>query len=112
MNKDILAGKWKQVKGKVRDWWGDVTDDDVAQINGKFETFVGVLQERYGYTRAQAKAAWNEFVLRYVDGHTVKRQVCPAHPGTLMNGRISHRGQNQPGWQLHSRCAHRRKARF
>jgi len=65
MNKDILAGKWKQVKGKVRDWWGDVTDDDVAQINGKFETFVGVLQERYGYSREQAEEEIDRFMREY-----------------------------------------------
>ena len=65
MNKDILAGKWKQVKGKVRDWWGDVTDDDVTRINGKFETFVGVLQERYGYSREQAEEEIDRFMREY-----------------------------------------------
>lgn len=65
MNKDILEGKWKQVKGKVRDWWGDVTDDDVTRINGKFETFVGVLQERYGYSREQAEEEIDRFMREY-----------------------------------------------
>jgi uncharacterized protein YjbJ (UPF0337 family) len=65
MNKDIVEGKWKQVKGKVRDWWGDVTDDDVTRINGKFETFVGVLQERYGYSREQAEEEIDRFMREY-----------------------------------------------
>lgn len=62
MNKDIVAGKWKQAKGKVREWWGDLTDDDVTRINGKYETFVGVLQERYGYSRDQAEEEIDRFM--------------------------------------------------
>jgi len=65
MNKDIVAGKWKQAKGKVREWWGDLTDDDVTRINGKYETFVGVLQERYGYSRDQAEEEINRFMREY-----------------------------------------------
>lgn len=65
MNKDIFAGKWKQLKGKVRDWWGELTDDDVTRINGQWETFVGVLQERYGYSRDQAEEEIDRFVREY-----------------------------------------------
>ena len=55
MNEDVLNGQWKQAKGHVREWWGKVTDDDVDRINGKSEQLVGVLQERYGWTRERAK---------------------------------------------------------
>ena len=55
MNEDVLKGQWKQAKGNVREWWGKVTDDDVDRINGKAEQLVGVLQERYGWTRERAK---------------------------------------------------------
>jgi uncharacterized protein YjbJ (UPF0337 family) len=55
MNEDVLNGQWKQAKGHVREWWGKVTDDDVDRINGKGEQLVGVLQERYGWTRERAK---------------------------------------------------------
>ena len=55
MNEDVLSGQWKQAKGHVREWWGKVTDDDVDRINGKGEQLVGVLQERYGWTRERAK---------------------------------------------------------
>jgi uncharacterized protein YjbJ (UPF0337 family) len=54
MNDDILAGKWKQVKGRVREWWGDLTDDDIEYIAGKRDRLLGMLQERYGYTREEA----------------------------------------------------------
>ncbi len=55
MNEDVLSGQWKQAKGHVREWWGKVTDDDVDRINGKTEQLVGVLQERYGWTRERAR---------------------------------------------------------
>jgi uncharacterized protein YjbJ (UPF0337 family) len=55
MNEDVLNGQWKQAKGHVREWWGKVTDDDVDRINGKTEQLVGVLQERYGWTRERAR---------------------------------------------------------
>jgi uncharacterized protein YjbJ (UPF0337 family) len=54
MNTDVLEGQWKQIRGKARDWWGRLTDNDLDRIAGKFEILVGLLQERYGYTRQQA----------------------------------------------------------
>jgi len=54
MNEDILEGKWKQVKGNVRNWWGKLTDDDLDRIAGRSEKMVGVLQERYGWTKERA----------------------------------------------------------
>ena len=62
MNKDILKGKWLQVKGDVRKWWGHLTDDDVDMIQGDAEKFVGKLQERYGYGREQAENELNDFL--------------------------------------------------
>ena len=64
MNKDILKGKWVQVKGDIRSWWGKITDDDVNQIQGDIEKFIGKLQERYGYGREQAEKELNEFLTR------------------------------------------------
>lgn len=54
MNKDVLEGQWKQIRGKARAWWGKLTDSDLDRVAGKFEVLVGLLQERYGYTREQA----------------------------------------------------------
>ena len=64
MNKDILKGKWIQVKGDIRSWWGTLTDDDVNRIQGDTEKFIGKLQERYGYGREQAERELNEFLIR------------------------------------------------
>ena len=54
MNKDILEGKWKQIRGEAKAWWGKLTDHDLDRAAGKFDVLVGVLQEKYGYTRQQA----------------------------------------------------------
>lgn len=56
MNKDILEGKWKQLKGEIRKKWGELTDDDLDQAMGQKDILIGKLQERYGYTREKAKA--------------------------------------------------------
>ena len=56
MNTDILKGKWKQLKGSVRKLWGELTDDEVDQIEGDAERLVGKVQERYGRSREQAEA--------------------------------------------------------
>lgn len=55
MNKTILKGQWTQVKGKVKETWGKLTDDDLQAIDGKFEQLVGRLQSRYGYSKEQAE---------------------------------------------------------
>jgi len=54
MNKDILEGKWNQVRGEAKAWWGKLTDNDLDRAAGKFDVLVGLLQEKYGYTRQQA----------------------------------------------------------
>jgi uncharacterized protein YjbJ (UPF0337 family) len=56
MNTDILKGKWKQMRGEVKKWWGDLTDDDLDRIEGERDKLIGLLQERYGYTREKAEA--------------------------------------------------------
>jgi len=55
MNADILKGKWKQMRGKAKEWWGDLTDDELDSIDGKVDKLVGLLQERYGYARDAAE---------------------------------------------------------
>lgn len=55
MNWDQVAGNWKQFRGKVREKWGDLTDDELDQIAGKRDQLVGALQKRYGYARDQAE---------------------------------------------------------
>ena len=65
MNKDILAGKWKQMRGEAKSWWENCTDDDLDRVAGKFDTLIGILQEKYGYTRQQAENEINKHVTAY-----------------------------------------------
>lgn len=61
MNKDIFKGNWNIAKGKLKEKWGKLTDDDLTLINGKREQLLGVLQKRYGYAKEQAErelSAW------------------------------------------------------
>jgi uncharacterized protein YjbJ (UPF0337 family) len=60
MNEDILQGKWTQVKGRVKEQWGKLTDDDLDQINGRAEQLVGKIQERYGIARDEAQRQVDE----------------------------------------------------
>jgi uncharacterized protein YjbJ (UPF0337 family) len=55
MNSDTFEGQWRQMRGELRSWWGKLTDDDFEKIGGKKDRLVGVLQEKYGYTRAAAQ---------------------------------------------------------
>ena len=55
MNEDTLKGQWMQLKGKARQQWGKLTDDDIAQINGNREQLEGKIQARYGYAKDQVK---------------------------------------------------------
>ena len=54
MNKDVLEGKWKQIRGEAKAWWGKLTDDDLDRAAGKFDVLAGIIQEKYGYTREAA----------------------------------------------------------
>ena len=55
MNWDTIKGDWKQFSGKVKEQWGNLTDDDLTKINGQREQLEGKLQERYGYAKERAK---------------------------------------------------------
>ena len=61
MNSDQFEGKWKQLKGTVKQRWGKLTDDDVTRLGGKKDELVGKIQERYGITREQAEKEADEW---------------------------------------------------
>lgn len=61
MNKDIIAGKWTQLKGKAQAKWGDLTDDVFDIAEGNSEYLAGKLQERYGWERDRAEKEVKEF---------------------------------------------------
>lgn len=62
MNKDIASGKWRQMVGKAKEKWGKLTDDELTRIEGNADQLAGLVQERYGRTREQAKKEVDEFL--------------------------------------------------
>lgn len=62
MNQNILEGKWKQLRGSIREKWGQLTDDEVDQIAGKRDKLSGFLQEKYGYTQMEAEQQIDDFL--------------------------------------------------
>lgn len=54
-NRDVLHGKWKQIRGKVKEQWAQIADHDLDKIMGKREQLVGLVQEKYGYTKEKAE---------------------------------------------------------
>jgi uncharacterized protein YjbJ (UPF0337 family) len=65
MNKDQVAGGWKELKGKVKEQWGELTDDDLMAIEGNHEQLAGRLQQRYGIAKEEAEKQVREFRQRY-----------------------------------------------
>ena len=62
MNKDIIKGKWHEIKGKVKQQWGDLTDDEVTKIDGSYEELEGILQKKYGYQKDRAEKEIQTFL--------------------------------------------------
>jgi uncharacterized protein YjbJ (UPF0337 family) len=64
---DRVEGNWKQAKGKIKEQWGKLTDDDLDVINGKREQLEGKIQERYGIEKAKAKEEVDSWSSKYDD---------------------------------------------
>jgi uncharacterized protein YjbJ (UPF0337 family) len=65
MNWDIVEGNWNQWKGRLKEKWGDLTDDDIQKLDGKKDQISGVLQERYGMARDEAERQLDEWATKY-----------------------------------------------
>lgn len=61
MNWDRIQGRWHQIKGKVKERWGILTDGDLEAIGGQREQLLGKLQERYGYAKDRAEKDLKDF---------------------------------------------------
>jgi uncharacterized protein YjbJ (UPF0337 family) len=67
MNDDRAEGNWKQFKGKVKEQWGKLTDDDLDVIAGRRDQLAGKIQERHGVARDEAEKQISDFEKRYPD---------------------------------------------
>lgn len=65
MNWDRVEGGWTQFKGKVKEHWGKLTDDDLTEIDGKREVLAGKIQSRYGIAKDQAEDELKKFESQY-----------------------------------------------
>jgi uncharacterized protein YjbJ (UPF0337 family) len=61
MNKDQIAGQWKQVKGKIKSQWGKLTDDEIDQLEGHSDQLAGKIQQHYGLAREEAERQARDF---------------------------------------------------
>jgi uncharacterized protein YjbJ (UPF0337 family) len=62
VNRDVFKKRWAEIKGDIRSWWSDLTDEDVESIKGDSEKLIGKLQERYLYGRERAEQELNDFL--------------------------------------------------
>jgi uncharacterized protein YjbJ (UPF0337 family) len=74
MNWDQVEGKWKQYKGRVKEKWGKLTDDDIDIIDGRRQMLIGKIQEHYGSARSAAEEQADEFVRTLQPGNELNRE--------------------------------------
>ena len=67
MNEDRMGGNWKQFKGKIKEQWGKLTDDDLDVIAGKRDQLLGRIQQRHGLARDEAEREVDNFERRNPD---------------------------------------------
>lgn len=100
MSDEKLQETLRRFRSTFRAWFVAVTDQDMCAIlAAPRATLLSVLGERYGYSSAEAKAAWNEFVLRHVDGHDLK----PSRSADGSNGPFHRRqavGRASHNWAM------------
>lgn len=68
MNKDRIEGRWLQMKGKIKEKWGELTDDELDRLEGRWDQIAGLVQQRYGVARDEAVKQLND-VRKYFDEH-------------------------------------------
>ncbi len=65
MNWDTVKGNWKQMTGKVKEEWGDLTDDDLTEAAGERDQLVGKIQAKYGIAKEEAEEQVDRFAAKH-----------------------------------------------
>jgi uncharacterized protein YjbJ (UPF0337 family) len=61
MNWDQIKGKWHEIKGSIRAKWGELTDDEIEELDGNREKMVGKIQQKYGVAKEEAEKQVDEW---------------------------------------------------
>jgi uncharacterized protein YjbJ (UPF0337 family) len=75
MNSEQLQGKWKQLKGSVKERWGKLTDDDLDVVAGKRDQLIGKIQERYGIAKEVAQKQVDDWKHADADESTADKDI-------------------------------------
>ena len=67
MNKDTVEGRWRNAKGKIKEKWGKLTDDDLDVLEGRWDQIAGLVQQRYGTAKDEAEKALKDIQKYYDD---------------------------------------------
>ncbi len=65
MNWDTVKGNWKQMTGKIKEEWGDLTDDDLTEAAGERDQLVGKIQSKYGIAKEDAERQVDKFMSKH-----------------------------------------------
>jgi uncharacterized protein YjbJ (UPF0337 family) len=65
MNKDIVQGKWREIKGEIMKSWGELTDNEVEKFKGNAVGLAGELQKKYGYKKEEAESKLKDITNRF-----------------------------------------------
>ena len=72
MNSDQIEGRWKQLKGKIKERWGMLTDDQLDRVSGNWDRLAGLIQEQYGHAREEVDRQVKEFRQGYESERELK----------------------------------------
>ena len=71
MNSDRIEGTWKQLKGKIKERWGHLTDDQLDIVSGNWDRLTGLIQTQYGEAKEEAERQVKEFR----DQYQIEREI-------------------------------------
>jgi uncharacterized protein YjbJ (UPF0337 family) len=75
INRDVIEGKWKEIKGEIMKTWGELTEDEVDRAKGDITSLSGRLQQRYGYAKDEVSARINDIMRKYENEDEVQTRV-------------------------------------
>ena len=105
-----LVGNWNQFKGKVKQRWGQLTDDELSEVEGNFDQLVGLIQQKTGEARQQIERALNEFSDQAGGAFSQARQYVDQAGETLRGAADQIRERTREGYEEAQQMFRRRPA--